>query len=210
MFFPHPMPIPAPNPDPDMKTRQLAYARELQAMGMGIARIVAARATAQPETAPAPTEPTPAPEPAAPRDPVLAFARVARVVQNAIILETRVANDDLCRRRPTFAPIVSDTRRAKLRRALHDAVQDDPDRARRRRAIDERLDAELRADPTQQFKSFEILETIANEFQIPINLRKLPDEVLGFVYQPPDWARPPSPGPTFDPHDPDPNRRANL
>lgn len=203
--------MPTPAELADIQARHLAELCELQSLGMGIARGAAAAAARQFETpAPQPASPS-APEPARGcPDAALAFSRAARIVHQSITLETRVAHGDLLRGRATLPPPLADRRRVLIRNALHRAVQDEPDRAQRRRQIDEHVDHELRADPAQELPSKDILETVAEGLQIPLDPAKLADELIGFFYQPPEWARPGYQPPPEDLDHPEPPSRFNL
>ena len=189
------MPLPTPNDPAERKTRQLAQSREVQELTMRLIRKSAARAE-QALDAPAPT-----PDPEAPRartpDPVLEFVRLTRALNQTMVIENRIANDDFApkiRYRSTQSaptPARNDPRRPLLRQACYQATQRHPDRARRRREIEESIDHHLAADPDQTLQAIDILQAVSEEIDLPIDPAELSDEILGMP--PRNFAPPPPP-----------------
>ncbi len=194
------MPPPTPpltEDDPaERKSRHLALAQNIQQMAMTLTRSAFDNAAAQLQSPEA--QRAPGPGQARPVDHALAFTRLARTVQAAMILEARAAHDDLARRpRPTFAPATAtpatpDSRRPLLRQALHRAVKADPDssaaeRAQRRREIDAKIDQELTADPARHHQAADLLVKLSAGLAIHLDPKDLSDDLLGLP--PPNLSR---------------------
>ncbi len=184
-----------PPADPDRTARHLAMLQRLSEIGMALACAVGERALAAltppatperaPETDPAP-EPEPEPAPIRPgpgrADPALVFARLAGTVRQCIALEARLAAGPLPAPRGRAAPRPYDPRRDEVRRVVHLAAKADGIHpAALRREIEERLDAELDADPDGETEIEDITGAILEDLGLGRNLAKQPDEVLAIL-----------------------------
>ena len=201
--------MPPANPPPEdpaeRKARHLAMLRDLAELGMNLARKAAEKADEDLER-----DDTQA-QPGKP-DHNLTFNRHARAVRDTIALESRIASDTPSRRAPPYRPAASsDPRRPLLRRALHQAAHAEPDRAQLCRAIDERIEQELLADPAQDTPAGSVLAAISRHLDLSIDPSKLSDELL--VCDHPGWNEPPPEPPDRNsrpaarrPDDPPPDR----
>lgn len=164
-------PPPVSEPAAVAHARHLDMLREMAELGMRAARAATDRIVAAPE-----------PSDAKVADPSLTLARATHAVRQAIALEQRV-RAGVTPVRPLRRLGPDDKRRAPLREALHDAAKKaEPDRAARAklcRFIDERLDAELNDDPEGKIAINKLLEAIANQLGLVLDVAQLSDEVLG-------------------------------
>ena len=191
--------MPTEDDPAERKSRHLTTSQEIQLLGMSLVRQTAAKAE---EALNAP-DPDPEDPPVRTPDHVLEFVRLARLVNHSMAFETRTAHGEPARgtsayRPATPRPAPPDPRRPLVGQALHrasDALAG-PDRARRRRAANDQLEAELAADPDQTRHPVDLLVAVADAAQFPIDTQHLSDELLH--YQPaanPDLSRTAAPTP---------------
>lgn len=191
-------PIPVQGPA-ERKARRLAVLCRLSELGMTLAEAAASKAAQDLTETDTPNSPE---QPAKRRtDYVLVFTRLANVVRQAIALEDRI--DRAAPSPPGRAsrpPPPPDRRRPMLRDALHKAAAAEPDRAARTalcRHIDERIEAELLADPAHAVHVSDILIAICEDLNLHPDVSKLPDELIGM-------------DPVVHPDDPRPTQKLNL
>ena len=191
-------PAPTLNDPAERKNRQLAYAQRVQELTMRLVVATAERAEhalKQPEP-----DPETAPRTRAPNH-ISEFVQLTRALNQTMIIENRVANDDFAgikrhfrsagaatsaTARPAANP--QDPRRPLVRHALYDATRAVPDRARRRREIDDSIEQHLAADPAQTAQAINILQAVSEALDIHIDPARLTDEILGM-----EPRRPPRP-----------------
>ena len=181
---------------------------ELEELGMQLARATAARALAElaepdppEEEAEAPrSEPlaaAPAPEAAqaatprrsasrspsaTPRksDPVQSFIRLAKAVCELIALEAGLAAGPATTKSSMVSPALrADPRRERLLQAFREVTETTQDRFALRAGFAARLDEELTADPEKILGLPEIFYPLCQEFGIELDVRKLPDDIIG-------------------------------
>ena len=173
----HPEETPA-----ERKARQFDWLRRSGNIVMGLAEAFGAAALAE---ATQPPKPEPEPAPArAPRGPdnTKQLMALASSVRQIIAIELRVeAGPASARRSPAYrVPPPPDPRRPLLKQVLHDAVRNDPDRARRRREIDACIEEEIQADPDGAEPIAQTLTVICNKLDVDVELARLPDAFLDF------------------------------
>ncbi len=175
--------MPTEDDPAERKSRHLTTSQEIQLLGMSLVRGAAAKAE-QHLNAP---DPDPEDPPVRTPDHVLQFVRLARLVNHSMAFETRTANGELGRGTPAYRPATTrsappDPRRPLVGQALHRASDalSGPDRARRRRAANDHLEAELAADPDQTRHPVDLLVAVAEAVQFPIDPQHLSDELLHY------------------------------
>ena len=107
----------------------------------------------------------------------LDLARATRGVITAVDAE----NDLFAKKAPARAP-ATDTRRAKLRDALHKVANTEPNPATRneiRREVDAAVEETLVADPDGETPLHVHLFALADRLHLPLDIAKLPDELIG-------------------------------
>jgi hypothetical protein len=182
---------------------------ELADLGMQLARRAASIALAnwaEPEESPAaepPPEPAPEPPAAKPlraaglsvralacksSDPALIFTRLVASVRDCIALEVRLAAGPATTNRGTTLALRADPRRAPLRDIFHRITEHHPDRTELVRETTARIDEDLAADPDRILDLSNIFFGICENLGIEPDLATLPDEFLGFTYEPPARA----------------------
>ena len=167
---------PASPPTQDaIQARHQAWLEEAGAMTMNLARRAHGRAAAQLDDA----------EPAPPtaKDEAIRFAALVRCLRQTVAAEARVAAGPARRAvravEGTQLLRAASPRLVLLRRTLHDAVRNDPDRVSLRRAIDADIIDLARTDPAGTTPIQHILLAIANKHAIHLDLAQLPDALLG-------------------------------
>ena len=177
-----PIPLPPPETPEQRKARQYTLLHHVGTMAHDLACDAHARAKQQ--LAPERLHEAPPPPTTQQPDAAATFASLSRAVRQAIALEIRL--DAPPRTRPVYrgATPLPDPRRILLRRVFHDAVAKDPDRARRRREIDERIDQELGADPDQTIPLERTVVALCSGLHIDLDLSRVPDELLGIPPRP--------------------------
>jgi hypothetical protein len=186
---------------------------ELADLGMQLARRAAAIALAgwaepeEPPTAESPPEPEPAAEPPTPpaptarplraaglsvralscksSDPALIFTRLAATVRDCIALQVRLTAGASTASRGATLALRADPRRAPLRDIFDRITEHHPDRADLVRETTARIDADLTADPDRTIDLSSLFFGICEDLGIEPDLAILPDEFLGFTYEPP-------------------------
>jgi hypothetical protein len=184
---------------------------ELADLGMQLARRAASLALAnwaEPEEPPAaesppapalepPADPAPAARPLRAAgialralccksgDPALIFTRLVACVRDCIALEVRLTAGAGTSNRATTLALRADPRRAPLRDIFHRITKHHPDRAELVHETIARIDADLTADPDRTFDLCNIFFGICEDLGIEPDLATLPDEFLGFTYEPP-------------------------
>lgn len=168
-------PLPPPETAEQRRARHHATLHQLADLGHDLAVQAHARAKQQL------TEQEPAPGPAP--DYATTFATLSRAVRQTIALEARL--EAHARAHPVFrAAAPPDPRRLLLRRAFHDAVASDPDRARRRREIDATIEHALAGDPHGEIPISDTLDSLCNGLGIRLDLARLPDQLLDIDHRP--------------------------
>ena len=182
---------------------------ELAELGMQLARRAAAIALtewAAPEEPPAPEAEQPAPsQPTAPppaarpprapglsvratscksSDPALIFTRVAACVRASIALEARLAAGLTPTSRVASPAFRNDPRRGRLRHIFQRITEHHPDRTELIRETTARIDENLAADPDHVLNLSNIFFSICEDLEIEVDLAIIPDEFLGFTYDP--------------------------
>ena len=168
---------PASPPTQDaMEARHQAWLEEAGAMTMDLARKAHARAAAQLDDA----------EPAPPtaKDEAIRFAALVRCLRQTVAAEARIAAGPAPRTIRAAGATTELLRAASprlvlLRRTLHDAVRNDPDRVSLRRAIDADIIDLARTDPAGTTPIQHILLAITNKHAIHLDLAQVPDALLG-------------------------------
>jgi hypothetical protein len=194
---------------------------ELADLGMQLARRAAAIALAhwaEPEAPPAeesppepapepPTDPAPAARPlraagislraltCKSSDPALIFTRLAATVRDCIALQVRLTAGTSTTNRGTTLALRADPRRAPLRDIFDRITKHHPDRTELVRETIARIDADLAADPDRILELSGLFFGICEDLGIEPDLATLPDEFLGFVYEPPARTEPVTDGP---------------
>ena len=170
----------------ERQARQFAQLRRVGKLAMVLAEAAGTAALA--EFNPPRKAGPPAPSPA---NPAQIFANAARTVRQVITLELRVEAGADARQSayrapapkllpPPTPPLTPDPRRVLLKQVLHDAVRNDPNRARRCREIDDNIEQELLAHPAGTEIIAETLGTICQRLNIAIEPVRLTDEFLDF------------------------------
>jgi hypothetical protein len=179
---------------------------ELEELGMQLARATAARALAElaepdpaEELAEEPlqnlaAEPRPEAAQAAtpgrtasrssgtPRksDPVTSFIRLAKAVCELIALEAGLAAGPATTKSGLVSPALrADPRRERLLQAFREVTETTQDKYALRAGFTARLDEELTADPEKILGLPEIFYPLCQEFGIELDVRKLPDDIIG-------------------------------
>jgi hypothetical protein len=181
---------------------------ELEELGMQLARATAAKALAElaePETpedqaATVQSEPLAAKPPAeaalaatprrvstrptgtgTPRksDPVTSFIRLAKAVCELIALEAGLAAGPATKSGLVPPALRADPRRERLLQAFREVTETTQDRFALRAGFTTRLDEELTADPEKILGLPEIFYPLCQEFGIELDVRKLPDDIIG-------------------------------
>ena len=177
--------------DDDDILRLRGWLKEIGEFGMDLIRHTAPKAAAQIKEPPPSKPPT--------INYVAEFLRLSSAMKQIINLELRLRAADPARRSLYVrSPAANDPRQAPLRRTLFQAIVMAPDPARLHRAANERIDAELLADPDEKIPVGDILMSICKLLDIHIDLRHLPDEMLPSDDAPgaaPNTPRPRPPGP---------------
>jgi hypothetical protein len=189
---------------------------ELADLGMQLARRAASIALAnwaEPEAPPAeesppepapelPTDPAPAARPlraavlsiralaCKSSDPALIFTRLAATVRDCIALAVRLTGAPTTTNRDTTLALRADPRRAPLRDIFQRVTKHHPDRTDLVRETTARIDADLTADPDRILELSSLFFGICEDLGIEPDLATLPDEFLGFVYEPPARTKP--------------------
>ena len=189
-----------------MQARHQAWLEEAGAMTHALTRQAHQRATDQL----ADTEPAPATA----KDESTRFTRLVRCLRQTIAAEARAVAPHAAPRTPrpiraTHLLRAADPRLILLRRTLHDAVRNDPDRGPLCRTIDAEILDLRRTDPAGTTPIQHILVAIAKKFDIPLDITKIPDALLGDPKDdppddppgdPPDDPSDDHPGTTDPPH----------
>ena len=178
---------------------------ELIDLGMQLARATAAKALADlaepepPEAAallsePLASDPPPEAAPATtprrtasahrattPRrtDPVTSFLRLAKAVCECIALEAGLAAGPATKTGLVSPALRADPRRETLLKAFREVTEHTQDKSAVRYGFTTRLDEELTADPEKRLGLPEIFYPLCQEFGIELDVRKLPDDIIG-------------------------------
>jgi len=176
---------------------------ELEELGMQLARATAAKALvdlAEPEPPeeeaeePLAAESKPeATQAATPRriaskssgtprksDPVQSFIRLAKAVCELIALEAGLAAGPATTKSSLVSPALrADPRRERLLQAFREVTETTQDKYALRAGFTTRLDEELAADAEKILGLPEIFYPLCQEFGIELNVRTLPDDIIG-------------------------------
>ena len=182
--------------------RHLRMLAELKELGMQLARATAAKALAElaepdppEEIAEEPLAAEPKPEaaqaatprraasrpPGTPRksDPVQSFIRLAKAVCELIALEAGLAAGPATKSGLVSPALRADPRREPLLKAFREVTEHTQDKSAVRYGFTTRLDEELTADPEKILGLPEIFYPLCQEFGIELDVRKLPDDIIG-------------------------------
>lgn len=169
----------APSSQHAIQARHQAWLEEAGTLTMDLARKAHRRAAAQLDDA----------EPAPPtaKDEAIRFTALVRSLRQTVAAEARIAAGPAPRSTPHAVRAVQATqllraaspRLVLLRRTLHHAVRNDPDRVSLRRAIDADIIDLARTDPAGTTPIQHILVAIINKHAIDLDLAQIPDALLG-------------------------------
>lgn len=155
--------------------RHQAWLEEAGTMTMDLARKAHRRAAAQLDDD----------EPAPPtvKDEATRFAALVRCLRQTVAAEARIAAGPAPRTVRTVQATqllrAASPRLVLLRRTLHHAVRNDPDRASLRRAVDADIIDLARTDPAGTTPIQHILLAITDKHAIHLDLAQIPDALLG-------------------------------
>jgi hypothetical protein len=121
-----------------------------------------------------------------PTDPAVLFTRLAAVVRDCVALEARLTAGTGATTRAVSLQLRADPRRAPVREAFRQAIENHPDRAELLRETTTRLDEQLANDPDQTIGLGNLLFDICNELGIEVDLATVPDEFLTSYSEPTD------------------------
>ena len=189
---------PAPDEAAERRARHLRYSQEMLERGMTLMRNAANRAEAETAADTQTTQEPEAPTPGTPRrpDPNLIFSRLCRTVRQTMLLEDRIATG--APNRTPHQASTTDRHRA-LRHALDTASVTQPDRARLRRTLYERVEHDLADPQVETAELHEILANICQDFGLEPDYTQMPDDILAiFCPEPPDYEPPDPEDATFD------------
>ena len=175
---PHPV-----EPDEHRRARHLHTLKSLTERGLALAYKAADCAEAQLDAPPA-QPPT--------HNPHQNFERYARTIRLLITAEHRIANPAAIRRPYRVATLTDDPRRPQLRTFLHQATRSAPDRAALRRELEITVERTLERDPAKSHPAAELLSEICEQYGLPFDITKLPDDFLELPVDPPEPAYEPS------------------
>jgi len=166
----------AASPSQDaIQARHQAWLEEAGAMTIDLARKAHRRAAAQLD------DDQPAPPTA--KDEAARFAALVRSLRQTVAAEARIAAGPAPRTvravQATQLPRAVAPRLVLLRRTLHHALRNDPDRASLRRAVDADIIDLARTDPAGTTPIQHILLAITNKHAIHLDLAQIPDALLG-------------------------------
>lgn len=171
---------PASPPSPDaIQARHQAWLEEAGTMTMNLARLAHTRAAAQL------ADDEPAPSTA--KDEATRFTALIRSLRQTVAAEARIAAGPAPRPisrtvravQATHLLRAADPRLVLLRRTLHHALRNDPDRASLRRAVDADIIDLARTDPAGTTPIQHILLAITNKHAIHLDFAQIPDALLG-------------------------------
>ena len=134
----------------------------------------AAQAAAQRRTAPKSSGTTPRKT-----DAVTSFIRLAKAVCELIALEAGLTAGPATKSGLVSPALRADPRREPLLKAFREATEHTQDKSAVRYGFTTRLDEELTADPEKILGLPEIFYPLCQEFGIELDVRKLPDDIIG-------------------------------
>ncbi len=157
-------------------TRHMGQCQRLAELGMVLAEAAAARAQmAFAQLPPGPEQDTDqAPRPLRATHPATLFAQLSNVVRQAIRLECRIVAGHAA---TLGSHVQADPRRAKIRRAIRQATDGRPNRAKLREEADEMLETELALDPDGTTSLPDLLEAICEDLGFELDYEQLATEL---------------------------------
>jgi len=157
----------------DSTARSVVMLQRLAEFGMQLAEHAAAEALQKP-TAEAPKHRRP--------NPTLLFIRLSAMVRACITQQARLAAGKLPAKPRAPRQTSEDPRRHPISAFLHDAIEDSPKpktaRAEIHTAVEPIIDEYLASDPEMLYAGVQVVIEICQEFDIPYDLARLPDELL--------------------------------